>query len=163
MKEHNLTEEETNKIEERFDQYIKDTLEKTVEEYKLRKTEEENEMPIKKEWLLDRAEYMLAEIEAEIDRLRTQNAKDRIRIERMENEFRDSEEDFYIAATDAGLDENEARLQQNDLYAEHINDPTLVSMKQHLEYNRLKLVALRQDKEIYRFYLTKNMEQRELE
>ena len=55
-------------------------------------------MENKKEWLLDHAEYMLAEIENEIISLQEQNEKDRIRIERIEDEFRENEEDFYIAA-----------------------------------------------------------------
>ena len=83
---------------------------------------------IKKEWLIDRAEYMFAEIEDEIARLQAQIEKDAIAVNRMEDEFSASEEDFYIAAIDAGLDEKEAAMQRDDLYAAHINDQTLVNL-----------------------------------
>ena len=114
---------------------------------------------IKKEWLIDRAEYMFAEIENEIDHLRTQIEKDTISVNKMEDDFRASEEDFYIAAIDGGLDEKEAGMQQDDLYAEHINDSSLTGLKQRIEYNRLKMIALQQDREIYLFYLKKNEEE----
>ena len=113
----------------------------------------------KKESLLDRAEYMFAEIEDEINRLQMQIEKDTASVKRMEDEFSVSEADFYIAATDAGLDEQEAAMQQNDLYAAHINDPTLVSTKQRIEYSKLKVTALNQDREIYLFYLEQNEEE----
>lgn len=67
---------------------------------------------IKKEWLIDRAEYMLAEIEDEITHLQAQIEKDTIAVNRMEDKFSDSEEDFYIAAIDSGLDEIEATSQR---------------------------------------------------
>ena len=114
---------------------------------------------IKKEWLIDRAEYMLAEIEDEINRLQMQIEKDTIVVNRMEDEFSASEEDFYIAAIDAGLDEKEAAMQRDDLYAAHINDPTLVNLKQCIEYNKRRAVALKQDREIYLFYLRQNEEE----
>ena len=114
---------------------------------------------IKKEWLIDRAEYMLAEIEDEIARLQAQIEKDTIAVNRMEDEFSASEEDFYIAAIDAGLDEKEAAMQRDDLYAAHINDPTLVNLKQCIEYNKQRAVALKQDREIYLFYLRQNEEE----
>ena len=114
---------------------------------------------IKKEWLLDRAEYMYAEIEDEINRLQMQIEKDTISVNRMEDDFRASEEDFYIAAVDGGLDEKEAAMQQDGLHTEHINDPSLISLKQRIEYNRLKLIALQQDREIYLFYLKRNEEE----
>ena len=108
---------------------------------------------IKKEWLIDRAEYMLAEIEDEINRLQMQIEKDTTAVNRMEDKFSASEEDFYIAAIDAGLDEKEAAMQRDDLYAAHINYPTLVNLKQCIEYNKRRAVALKQDREIYLFYL----------
>ena len=74
---------------------------------------------IRKEWLIDRAEYMFAEIEEEISRLQMQMEKDTASVKIMEDEFSAFEVDFYIAATDAGLDEQEAAMQQNDLYAAH--------------------------------------------
>jgi len=114
---------------------------------------------IKKEWLIDRAEYMLAEIEDEIARLQMQIEKDTASVKRMEDEFSASEEDFYIAAIDAGLDEKEAAMQRDDLYAAHINDPTLVNLKQCIEYNKRRAVALKQDREIYLFYLRQNEEE----
>ena len=114
---------------------------------------------IRKEWLIDRAEYMFAEIEDEINRLQMQIEKDTMTANKMEDNFRAAEEDFYIAAIDAGLDEKEAAMQQDDLYSEHINDPTLISLKQRIEYNRLKVTALKQDKEIYLFYLQNNEEE----
>ena len=114
---------------------------------------------IKKEWLIDRAEYMLAEIEDEINRLQMQIEKDTIAVNRMEDQFSASEEDFYIAAIDAGLDEKEAVSQRNDLYATHINDPTLVNLKQCIEYNKRRAVALKQDREIYLYYLKNNEEE----
>ena len=83
---------------------------------------------IKKERLLDRAEYMYAEIEDEINRLQMQIEKDTIAVNRMEDNFAASEEDFYIAAIDAGLDENEAAMQQNDLDTAHLNDPLRVGL-----------------------------------
>ena len=114
---------------------------------------------IKKEWLIDRAEYMFAEIEDEIARLQAQIEKDAIAVNRMEDEFSASEEDFYIAAIDAGLDEREAGMQRDDLYAAHINDQTLVNLKQCIEYNKRRAVALKQDREIYLFYLRQNEEE----
>ena len=114
---------------------------------------------IKKEWLIDRAEYMLAEIEDEITHLQAQIEKDTIAVNRMEDRFSDSEEDFYIAAIDSGLDEIEATSQRNDLYAAHINDPTLVNLKQCIEYNKRRAVALKQDREIYLYYLKNNEEE----
>ncbi len=114
---------------------------------------------IKKEWLIDRAEYMYAEIEDEINRLQMQIEKDTASVKRMEDQFSASEEDFYIAAIDAGLDEREAGMQRDDLYAAHINDPTLVNLKQCIEYNKRKVVALKQDREIYLFYLRQNEEE----
>lgn len=114
---------------------------------------------IKKEWLIDRAEYMFAEIEDEINRLQMQIEKDTASVKRMEDEFSASEEDFYIAAIDAGLDEKEAAMQRDDLYAAHINDPTLVNLKQCIEYNKRRAVALKQDREIYLFYLRQNEEE----
>ena len=114
---------------------------------------------IKKEWLIDRAEYMFAEIEDEINRLQMQIERDTASVKRMEDEFSASEEDFYIAAIDAGLDEREAGMQRDDLYAAHINDPTLVNLKQCIEYNKRRAVALKQDREIYLFYLKQNEEE----
>ena len=114
---------------------------------------------IKKEWLIDRAEYMLAEIEDEINRLQMQIEKDTIAVNRMEDNFAASEEDFYIAAIDAGLDEREAGMQRDDLYAAHINDPKLVNLKQCIEYNKQKAIALKQDREIYLYYLKNNEEE----
>ena len=114
---------------------------------------------IKKEWLIDRAEYMLAEIEDEINRLQMQIEKDTIAVNRMEDNFAASEEDFYIAAIDAGLDERVAGMQRDDLYAAHINDPTLVNLKQCIEYNKQKAIALKQDREIYLYYLKNNEEE----
>ena len=114
---------------------------------------------IKKEWLIDRAEYMFAEIEDEINRLQAQIEKDTIVVNRTEDNFAASEEDFYIAAIDAGLDEREAAMQRDDLYAAHINDPTLVNLKQCIEYNKRRAVALKQDREIYLFYLRQNEEE----
>ena len=114
---------------------------------------------IKKEWLIDRAEYMFAEIEDEINRLQMQIERDTASVKRMEDEFSASEEDFYIAAIDAGLDEREAGMQRDDLYAAHINDQTLVNLKQCIEYNKRRAVALKQDREIYLFYLQQNEEE----
>ena len=114
---------------------------------------------IKKELLIDRAEYMLAEIEDEINRLQMQIEKDTIAVNRMEDKFSASEEDFYIAAIDAGLNEKEAAMQRDDLYAAHINDQTLVNLKQCIEYNKRKAAALKQDREIYLFYLRQNEEE----
>ena len=114
---------------------------------------------IKKEWLIDRAEYMFAEIEDEINRLQMQIERDTASVKRMEDEFSASEEDFYIAAIDAGLDEREAGMQRDDLYAAHINDQTLVNLKQCIEYNKRRAVALKQDREIYLFYLKQNEEE----
>lgn len=114
---------------------------------------------IKKERLLDRAEYMYAEIEDEIDRLQMQIEKDAAAVKRLEDDFSASEEDSYIAAIDAGLDEREAGMQRDDLYAAHINDQTLVNLKRCIEYNKQKVVALKQDREIYLFYLRQNEEE----
>ena len=114
---------------------------------------------IKKEWLIDRAEYMFAEIEDEINRLQMQIEKDTASVKRMEDEFSASEDDFYIAAIDAGLDEKESAMQRDDLYAAHINDQTLVNLKQCIEYNKRKAAALKQDREIYLFYLQQNEEE----
>ena len=50
-------------------------------------------------------------------------------------------------------------MQQNDLYAAHINDPALVSTKQRIEYSKLKVTALKQDREIYLYYLKNNEEE----
>ena len=50
-------------------------------------------------------------------------------------------------------------MQQNDLYAEHINDPIFVNTKQRIEYNKLKVTALKQDREIYLYYLKNNEEE----
>ena len=77
----------------------------------------------------------------------------------MEDQFSASEEDFYLAAIDAGLDEKEAAMQRDDLYTAHINDPTLVNLKQCIEYNKRRVVALKQDREIYLFYLRQNEEE----
>ena len=114
---------------------------------------------IKKEWLIDRAEYMYAEIEDEIDRLQMQIEKDTAAVKRLEDDFSASEEDSYIATIDAGLDENEAAMQQNDLHTAHLNDPSRVGLKQRIEYNKLRVTALRQDKEIYLYYLKNNEEE----
>ena len=85
--------------------------------------------------------------------------KDTIAVNRMEDGFNASGEDFYIAAIDAGLDEREAAMQRDDLYAAHTNDPTLVNLKQCIEHNKQKVVALKQDREIYLFYLEQNEDQ----
>ena len=114
---------------------------------------------IKKEWLLDRAEYMLAEIETQIDRIMGQIEKDKSSISRTEEEFKASEEDFVIAATDNDLPEKEVEMQLEDLVSSHENDEYLIRLKQRLEYEELQLVALRQDREIYLFYLKQNEEQ----
>ena len=114
---------------------------------------------IKKEWLIDRAEYMFAEIEDEINRLQMQIEKDTASVKGMEDESSASEEDCYIAAIDARLDVKKAAMQRDDLYAAHINDPTLVNLKQCIEYNKRRAVALKQDREIYLFYLQQNEEE----
>ena len=57
------------------------------------------------------------------------------------------------------LDEKEAAMQRDDLYAAHINDQTLVNLKQCIEYNKRRAVALKQDREIYLFYLQQNEEE----
>ena len=114
---------------------------------------------IKNEWLIDRAEYMLAEIDAQIDRIMEQIEKDKSSISRMEEDFKASEEDFIIAATDNELEEKEVEMQLEDLIFAHENDEYLIRLKQRLEYEELQLVALRQDREIYLYYLKNNEEQ----
>ena len=114
------------------------------------------DLEIKKEWLIDRAEYMLAEIDAQIDHLRVQIEKDKNSINKIEKDFKASEEDFVIAATDSELEEKEIEMQLGDLIYAHENDEYLVRLKQHLEYEELQLIALRQDREIYLYYLTNN-------
>ena len=113
-------------------------------------------METKKEWLIDRAEYTLAEIDAQIDRLRIQIEKDKASIHRIEDDFKAAEEDFVIAATDNELEEKEVETQLEDLISVHENDEYLIRLKQHLDYEELQLVALRQDREIYLYYLNNN-------
>ncbi len=114
------------------------------------------DLEIKKERLIDRAEYMLAEIDAQKEHLRVQIEKDKNSINKIEKDFKASEEDFVIAATDSELEEKEIEMQLGDLIYAHENDEYLVRLKQHLEYEELQLIALRQDREIYLYYLTNN-------
>ena len=47
----------------------------------------------------------------------------------------------------------------NILQSAAINDQTLVNLKQCIEYNKRRAVALKQDREIYLFYLRQNEEE----
>ena len=113
------------------------------------------------------SEYKLVQLEANsnetlfdfIKRIKKKSVSVILISHRMEDNFAASEEDFYIAAIDAGLDEREAGMQRDDLYAAHINDQTLVNLKQCIEYNKRRAVALKQDREIYLFYLKQNEEE----
>ena len=146
-----------NDIEERFDQYIKDELNKAAEEYKQKISDKDEKTEIKKEWLVDRAEAMLSEIEDELLRLWIEIAKNKKTVEKMEKEFRDSEEDFVIAATDSGqLGDKEIQMQLDDLRVEHDKDPYYLILKKQIEDAELRVTALKQDRAIYSFFLTNN-------
>ena len=64
-------------------------------------------------------------------------------------DFRASEDDFVIAATDRGLNENEIKMQMDDLHATHISDPDLIDIKRQIEEDELDLISLKQNRQIY--------------
>ena len=109
-----------------------------------------------KETLIEKAESMLVNLEEKIAYLQERIERNRIRAERMEKDFRASEDDFVIAATDQGLDENEIKMQMDDLHATHISDPDLINIKRQIEEDELDLISLKQNRQIYLYYLEHN-------
>ncbi len=111
---------------------------------------------IKKEWLIDRAESMLAVIESEIAELQQRIERRESDILQMETKFRDEEANRYIALMDQEENEEAALRLVADLKKEHDKDKSLVLERTLLEREQLHLIALRQDRGIYLFYLKQN-------
>ena len=111
-----------------------------------------------KERLLDRAEEVIAIIDNEIKKLQQQIEKDKLTVDRMEKRFRDSEEDFYIAAESEGWTEKEIRDELDNIVASHDSDEYLISTKQLINGEELHLANLKLDREIYLYYLNNNEE-----
>lgn len=111
---------------------------------------------IKKEWLIDRAESMLAVIESEIAELQQRIERRESDILQMETKFRDEEANRHIALMDQEENEEAALRLVADLKKEHDKDKSLVLERTLLEREKLHLIALRQDREIYLFYLKQN-------
>ena len=111
---------------------------------------------IKKEWLIDRAESILAVIESEIAELQQRIERRESVILQMETKFREEEADRYIALMDQEENEEAALKHVADLKKEHDKDKSLVLERTLLEREQLHLIALRQDREIYLFYLKQN-------
>ncbi|MBQ6215815.1 MAG: hypothetical protein IJK53_00365 [Erysipelotrichaceae bacterium] len=114
---------------------------------------------IKKEWLIDRAESMHAVIESEIAELKQRIERRESAILHMETKFRDEEADRYIALMDQEENDEAAPRLVVDLKKEHDRDKDLVLERTLLEREQLHLIALRQDREIYLFYLERNEEE----
>ena len=74
----------------------------------------------------------------------------------METKFREEEADRYIALMDQEENEEAALKHVAGLKKEHDKDKNLVLERTLLEREQLHLVALRQDREIYLFYLKQN-------
>ena len=110
----------------------------------------------KKEWLIDRAESMHAVIESEIAELQQRIERRESDILQMETKFREEEADRYIALMDQEENEEAALKHVADLKKEHDKDKSLVLERTLLEREQLHLIALRQDREIYLFYLKQN-------
>ena len=106
--------------------------------------------------LVEKAESMLVNLEEQIAYLQERIERNRIRAERMEKDFRASEDDFVIAATDQGLDENEIKIQLDNLHNTHINDSDLINIKKQIEEDELDLISLKQNRKIYLYYLEHN-------
>ena len=66
------------------------------------------------------------------------------------------EDDFIIAAIDQGLDENEIKIQLENLHNTHINDSDLINIKKEIEEDELDLISLKQNRKIYLYYLEHN-------
>lgn len=109
-----------------------------------------------KESLMEKAESMLVNLEEQIASLQEKIERNRIHAQRMEADFRASEDNFVIAATDQGLDENEIKMQMDDLHATHISDPDLINIKRQIEEDELDLISLKQNRQIYLYYLEHN-------
>lgn len=109
-----------------------------------------------KESLIEKAESTLVNLEEQIASLQERIERNRIHAQRMEADFRASEDDFVIAATDQGLDENEIKMQMDDLHATHISDPDLINIKRQIEEDELDLISLKQNRQIYLYYLEHN-------
>ena len=109
-----------------------------------------------KESLIEKAESMLVNLEEQIAYLQERIERNRICLEKMEADFRASEDDFVIAATDQSLDENEIKKQLDIFHAAHISDPDLVAIKKQIDEDELDLISLKQNREIYLYYLEHN-------
>ena len=118
-------------------------------------------MKSKKEWLIDRAESMLAVIESEIAELQQRIERRESAILQIETKFREEEADCYIALMDQEENEEAALKLVADLKKEHDKDKSLVLERTLLEREQLHLIALRQDREIYLFYLKQNEEEQQ--
>lgn len=112
-----------------------------------------------KEMLIDRAESILAVIESQISELKQRIERRESVILQMETEFRQEEADRYIALMDQDEDEEKALNMVADLKKEHDKDKDLVLERTLLEREQLHMIALRQDREIYLFYLEQNEEE----
>ena len=114
---------------------------------------------IKKELLIDRAESMLAIIKSEIADLQRRIKKDKETIHEKESEFRKEEEDLYIVLMDQEENEDIVLESVKAMKAEHDKDQELVYTRTRLEREQIHLIALKQDYEIYLFYLNQNEDQ----
>ena len=111
-------------------------------------------MEIKKEWIINRCEAMIGEIETEISYLQGRIAQDTQHIEEKEKKNTLSEVELYERLLEEFNDEKEAYLQREDLIASHNED--INRLRGTIETNRLRLIAMMQDKEIYEYYLKHN-------
>lgn len=102
---------------------------------------------------------MHAVIESEIAELKQRIERREFAILHMETKFRDEEEDRCIALMDQEENEEAALRLVADLKKEHDRDKNLVLERTLLEREQLHLIALRQDREIYLFYLERNEEE----
>lgn len=112
-------------------------------------------MEIKKEWLIDRAKTLLHEIDATITRCQQQLDKYRSYAEMEENERTADAEELLKKMEAEGWSQNDINMELADYHAA-VDDRLYCDYYSQIEAIEKRLAALKQDREIYKYYLENN-------
>lgn len=112
-------------------------------------------MEIKKEWLIDRAKTMLHGIDAQIGRLQRELDKCRSYAEAEENERAAKEKELLEDMTAEGWNQNDINMELAD-YNAAVDERLYDDYYSVIDNIEKQLTALKQDREIYKYYLEHN-------
>lgn len=112
-------------------------------------------MEIKKEWLIDRAKSMLHHIDLTIERIQREIDKSRSYAEREEEERAARENELKEKMEAEGWNQQEIKRELAE-YSDAVSDRLYDDYYSVIDAAELRLTALKQDREIYKFYLDHN-------